>query len=96
MPLSLAGHFSLSFPYHCTGINESWVKQGNTKEEGRDRESEREMGGLHGGYFSKAKDKYEQKCSMSCVDKGERAEKELGGNISKNKLQVVFFSPPIY
>lgn len=48
------------------------------------------MGGLVGGYFSKAKDKYEQKCSMSYVDKGERGEKELGGNISKNKLLVVF------
>ncbi len=65
-------------------------KTENTKERERDRESGREMGASVGGYFSKAKDKYEQKCSMSCVDKGDRGEKELGGNISKNKLLVVF------
>lgn len=94
MPLSLVGHFSLSFPYHCTGINESWVKQGTQKKKGEIEKSEREMGGPLGGYFSKAKDKYEQKCGMSCVDKGERGETELGGNISKNKLRVVFFFRP--
>lgn len=31
----------------------------------------------------KAKDKYKQKCSMSCVDRGERGEKELGGTYLK-------------
>lgn len=50
------------------------------------------MGGLGRWLFlKKQKDKYEQKCSMSCVDKGERGEKELGGNISKNKLVVFLF-----
>jgi len=75
MPLSLAGHFSLSFPYHCTGINGSWIKQGTQKNK-RDRESEREMRSLLGAYSSRARDKYEQKCSISCVDKGVRGEKE--------------------
>lgn len=30
------------------------------------------MRSLVGGYFSKAKDKYEPKCSVSCVDKKEK------------------------
>lgn len=90
--IKLGWPFLSVLSYHCTGINESWGKTGNTKEPERERgrESEREMVGLVGGYFSKTKDKYEQKCSMSCVDKGERGGKELGGNISKNKLLVVF------
>lgn len=73
-------------------------KAGNTKEEDRDRESEREMGGLVGGYFSQAKDKYEQKCSMSCVDKVEEGgkKKDLGGNISKNKPVVVVLLLPLH
>lgn len=74
MPLSLVSHFSLSFPYHCTGINESWLKQGTQKNK-RDRESEREMRSVVGGYFSKAKDKYGRKCNVSCVDKGGKKKK---------------------
>lgn len=76
MPLSLAGHSSLSSPHRCTGINELWVKQGTQKNK-RDRGSGREIGSLAGGYISTAKDKYEQECSMSHVGNGEEKERTL-------------------
>lgn len=76
MPLSPTGHSSLSSPLRCTGINELWVKQGTQKNK-RDSESGREIGSLAGGYFSTAKDQYEQECSMSCVDNGEQKERDL-------------------
>lgn len=65
MPLSSVGHFSLSFPFHCTGINESWVKRGTQKNEG-DRESEREMGGLGRWLFLKEAKKINTSRNVAC------------------------------
>lgn len=77
---------SVPSPTHCTEINESWVKQRTQKSR---RGSEREMGGVGVARSvaipQQAKDKYKQKCHISCVDKEERRRRRFRWRISKNK-----------